>query len=176
MGEAEAKAFLESGERHLTAGEHQAAEQAFRSAVVAAPDSALAHSKLGVALAHSGNLDAAITEFSKSIALQPGYAPAYSNLGNAYRQKGMLEDALVAYERAVALDPDYWVGHQNLGALYKQMGRVGEAVEHFKKATRLSMRRPERGTGEAPRRAGCLPRAAALIVLAGAAGLWALAG
>jgi len=51
VGEAEAKAFLEAGERHLKAGDHAAAEQAFRSAVGAAPDSAVAHSKLGVALA-----------------------------------------------------------------------------------------------------------------------------
>jgi Flp pilus assembly protein TadD len=160
VGEAEAKPFLEEGEEHLRAGEHAAAERAFRDAVAAAPDSPLAHSKLGVALAQQGQLDAALTEFSRAVAIHPGYAPAYSNLGNAYREKGMTAEAVAAYERAVALDPDYWIAHQNLGALYKQMGRVGEAVEHFKKATRLSMRQPTGagagGTG-AKRRLGCLP-------------------
>lgn len=173
MGEAEARPFLEAGERHLGAGDYSAAEEAFRGAVAAAPESAVARSKLGVALAHQGQLDAALAEFSKAIALQPGYAPAYSNLGNAYRQKGMLDEALAAYERAVAIDPDYWVAHQNLGALYKQMGRIGEAVEHFKKATRLSVRRPERPMAGA-RRGGCFPRVAAAAVVAAGVLLWTL--
>jgi len=175
VGEAEARPFLEAGEQHLTAGDYPAAEAAFRAAVAAAPESAVAHSKLGVALAHQGQLDAAVAEFSRAIALQPTYAPAYSNLGNAYREKGMLEAALAAYERAVALDPDYWVAHQNLGALYKQMGRIGEAVEHFKKATRLSVRRPAR-PAEATRRGGCLTPLVTAAVVAVATVFWVLAG
>jgi tetratricopeptide (TPR) repeat protein len=168
VGEAEAKPFLDAGEEHLRAGNHAAAERAFRDAVAAAPNSALAHSKLGVALAQQGQLDAAITEFSRAVAIHPGYAPGYSNLGNAYREKGMTAEAVAAYERAVALDPDYWIAHQNLGALYKQMGRVGDAVEHFKKATRLSMRQPsssEAGSTGTRRRLGCLPG----LIAAGAA-------
>ena len=166
MGEAEAKPFLDAGEGHLRAGDFAAAVRAFREAVGAAPDSALARSKLGVALAQRGQLDEAITEFSRAVALQPSYAPAYSNLGNAYREKGLTAEAVAAYERAVALDPDYWIAHQNLGALYKEMGRVGDAVEHFKKATRLSMRQPAPGAAGTRRRLGCLPGllAAALVM------------
>lgn len=170
MGDAEAKPFLDAGEGHLRVGDFPAATRAFRDAVAAAPDSSLARSKLGVALAQQGQLDAAITEFSRAVALQPSYAPAYSNLGNAYREKGMTAEAVAAYERAVALDPDYWIAHQNLGALYKQMGRVGDAVEHFKKATRLSMRQPTPGEAIPRRRLGCLPgliaAVAAMAVLA----------
>lgn len=157
--------FLDAGEAHLRAGEFAAAEAAFRRAVDAAPESAVAHSKLGVALAQQRHLDEAIAEFSRAVALQPGYAPAYSNLGNVYREKGMTAEAAAAYERAVALDPDYWVAHQNLGALYKQMGRVGEAVEHFKKATRLSMRQPVGDGGGTRRRLGCLPGLIAAVGL-----------
>lgn len=168
MGEAEAAPSLEAGERHLEAGDFARAEQAFRDAVAAAPESAVAHSKLGVAFARQGRLDAAIGEFARAVALHPGYAPAYSNLGSAYREKGLVEEAVAAYERALAIDPDYWVAHQNLGALYKQTGRLSEAVEHFKKATRLSMRRPGPGRA-APRRTGCLMRVMVLTALAGAA-------
>lgn len=161
--------FLEEGERYLQAGDHAAAERSFRRAVDAAPTSAVARSKLGVALAQQGRVDEAIAQFSHAVALHPTYAPAHSNLGNAYREKGMLAEALAAYERAVALDPDYWVAHQNLGVLYKQMGRVGEAVEHFKKATRLSVRR--QGATPAARR-GCLgPAGAALCIAVLAAAL-----
>ena len=161
MGEPEARHFLEEGERHLQSGDHQAAERAFTRAVEVAPDSALAHSKLGVTFANQGRTDLAIAQFNKAIAVQPGYAPAYSNLGNVYREKGMQTEALMAYERALAIDPDYWVAHQNVGALYKEMGRVGEAVEHFKKAMRLSAKRP------APRavRRGCLSQIVGLAAL-----------
>ncbi|HEY6102129.1 MAG TPA: tetratricopeptide repeat protein [bacterium] len=175
MSEAEAKPFLDAGEAHLRAGEFAAAERAFRDAVDAAPDSALAHSKLGVALAQQRRLDEAIGEFSRAVALQPSYAPAHSNLGNAYREKAMTAEAVASYERAVALDPDYWIAHQNLGALYKEMGRVGDAVEHFKKATRLSMRQPTGDGGGTRRRLGCLPgliATAGLVVLV-AGGLFA---
>lgn len=164
MGEAEARPFLEEGEHHLRSGDFAAAERAFLRAVEATPESAVAHSKLGVAVAEQRRLDEAIGHFSRAIALQPGYAPAYSNLGNVYKGRGMLEEALAAYERAVAIDPEYWVAHQNLGILYKQMGRVGDAVDHFKKATRLSVRKPS-----ARGRVGCLAPAAligAMLLLA----------
>jgi len=162
MNRPEVDPLLEEGERHLQAADYAAAEAAFRRAVEAAPDSGVAHSKLGVALAHQGRLDEAIAEFSKAVALEPTYAPAYSNLGNAYRALGRLGEALTAYERALAVDPDYWIAHQNLGALYKQMGRVGEAVAHFKAATRLSARR-----AAADRRRGCLAGAGGLLAVAG---------
>lgn len=170
MGETEARPFLDEGERHLQAGDHAAAERAFAQAVELAPDSAVAHSKLGVALAHQGRLDDAIGWFNRAIALAPRYAPAYSNLGNAYREQGRLAEALAAYERAVAIDPDYWVAHQNLGVLYKQMGRVGEAVAHFKQATRLSVRQPHRSRGAGGRaRWGCLSAMLLAALLAAAA-------
>lgn len=173
MGETEARPFLEQGERHLQAGDHAGAERAFARAVELAPDSAVAHSKLGVALAHQGRLDDAIGRFNRAIALAPAYAPAYSNLGSAYREQGRLAEALAAYERAVAIDPDYWVAHQNLGVLYKQMGRVGEAVEHFKRATRLSVRQPRRtGGAGGPARRGCLPVVLFAALLAAAAILY----
>ena len=164
MAEGEARELLEEAERHLQAGEYAAAERAFRQALESDPDSAVARSKLGVALAQQGRLDEAIAEFSKALSLRPTYAPAYSNLGNAYREKGMLPEALVAYERALAVDPDYAIAHQNLGILYKQMGRVGDAVDHFKKATRLSVRRSAGGLSQTRR--GCLPTAAALLTVA----------
>jgi len=152
--------LLDEGERLLGRGELESAERTFRSAVRTAPDSAVAHSKLGVALAQQSRADEAIAEFNADVALQPTYAPAYSNLGNVYREKGMLAEALAAYERALAIDPEYWIAHRNLGILYKQMGRLVDAVEHFKKATRLSVRSPP---DPAKQRRGCLAGSAVLL-------------
>ncbi len=150
VDEAQARLHLERGEDHLRRGEWSAAEQAFREAVTLHATSAVAWSKLGVALARQGRYAEAGEVLFRAIQLDPRYAPAYNNLGNVYREQGRREDALRAYRQAIAADPDYWVAHQNLGALYKEMGRLGEAVAEFRTATRLSLRGP-RG-----RRRGCL--------------------
>jgi tetratricopeptide (TPR) repeat protein len=161
---------LSAGERHLEAGALAEAETAFRLAIETAPTSAVAFSKLGVALARQRRVDEAEQAFSKAVALNPRYAPAWSNLGNVYRESGRTDEALQAYERAVAADPDYWIAYQNLGGLYKQMGRTSEAIAALKRATRLSIKAPIRRPGEAGgRRIGCLGRSAVFLVLAGAA-------
>ncbi len=179
MGEAQARPFLQEGEELLSAGDYTGAQRAFERAVDAAPDLAVTHSKLGVALAQQGQHDAAIGQFSRALQLQPGYAPAYSNLGNAYKAKGMLTEAVAAYQRALAIDPDYWIAHQNLGVIYKELGRIGESVDELKKAARLSIRQREKSGTARPPRVGCLGRAALLVIgllsaaaVLGAAGLF----
>jgi superkiller protein 3 len=173
VGEVEARPFLEAGEEYLREEKWPQAEEAFRQAVAVYPESAVAQSKLGVALARQGQLEEAISAFRQAVQLNPHYAAAYSNLGNVYREQGRVEEALRAYQQAVEADPDYWIAHQNLGGLYKELGRFSEAVGEFKKATRLSVRDPRGG------RRGCFgPTAAALIglLLAFAGVLPALAG
>src|SRR2546425_5090495 len=118
MSEDKASELLEEAERRLHAGDYAAAEQASRQVLEAAPDSAVARSKLGVALAQQGRLDGAIAEFSKALSLRPTYAPADSNLGHADREKGMLPEAPVADERAPAIGAGYAIAHRHLRSLY----------------------------------------------------------
>jgi protein O-GlcNAc transferase len=160
---------LAEGEKHLDAGEWREAETAFRRAAEVNPSSALALSKLGVALAHQRRLDEAEKVFVRAVEVSPRYAPAWSNLGNVYRETGRPDEALEAYQRAVAVDPEYWVAHQNLGGLYKQLGRTSEAISSLRKATRLSARGALRtATGSGRRRLGCLGGAAILLLTLGA--------
>lgn len=158
MGEREARPHLEAGEEHLRRDEWTQAEEAFRRGTAAHPESPVAWSKLGVALARQRRFDEAIAALREGITISPRYAPAYSNLGNVYRELDRKEEALAAYRQAVEADPDYWVAHQNLGALYREMGRVTDAVGEFKKATRLSVR-----SGGARR--GCFGPAASVLAL-----------
>lgn len=157
---------LAEGEKHLDAGEWIQAEAAFRRAIEVDPASAVALSKLGVALAHQRRLDEAERVFARAVDVNPRYAPAWSNLGNVYRETGRPEEALTAYERAVAVDPDYWVAHQNLGGLYKQLGRTSEAIASLRKATKLSARGALRTAVGGGRRFGCLGSALLLAGLA----------
>ncbi|MBI3976151.1 MAG: tetratricopeptide repeat protein [Armatimonadetes bacterium] len=171
MGEREARPHLDAGEEHLRREEWAQAEEAFRRATAAHPESPVAWSKLGVTLARQHRLEEAITALRQAISRNPRYAPGHSNLGNVYREQGRTAEALTAYQQAVEADPDYWIAHQNLGALYREQGRVSEAVGEFKKATRLSVR-----SGGARR--GCFgptASALALLLLLSAAALPALA-
>ncbi|MBI4280068.1 MAG: tetratricopeptide repeat protein [Armatimonadetes bacterium] len=169
--EEEARPFLQEAEQHLQREEWVQAISVLRRAVEVAPESAVVRSKLGVALAHSGKHAEALEEFSRAVALNRRYAAAYSNMGNVYLEQGKLDQAVEAYQKAIDLDPDYWIAHQNLGVVYKRMGRLDLAVGQFKKATRLSLKRattPEEGAPR--RRLGCLPGAAAsMLVLIAAA-------
>ena len=159
--------FLNEGEERLAAEDWDGAVAAFQKAIAAAPSSALAYSKLGVAHVHGRRWDDAHAAFTKAIQLDPRYAPAHSNLGNVYRERGRLDEAVACYQKAIAMDPDYWIAHQNLGIVYKQQGRIGEAVREFKTATRLSLRaggRAAPGAG-ARGRMGCLGAGGASVLL-----------
>src|SRR5262249_2785650 len=59
-----------------------------RVAVALRPDSASAHSNLGVALTVRGLVDEAILSYRKAIRLREDFSPAHLNLGNALQMKG----------------------------------------------------------------------------------------
>ena len=167
---------LAEGEKRLAVEDWDGAIAAFQKAAAAAPSSAHAYSKIGVAYVHKKQWNDAQASFLKAIQLDPRYAPAHSNLGNVYRERGRLDEAVACYQKAIAMDPDYWIAHQNLGIVYKQQNRISEAVREFKTATKLSLRVGTRTYGpEGPRkgtersgRMGCLGTTgmAALLVVA----------
>jgi tetratricopeptide (TPR) repeat protein len=169
--------FLVEGEARLAAQDWDGAVAAFRQAVSAAPSSALAHNKLGVAYVHAKRWDEAFEAFSRAIVLDPHNAQAHSNLGNVHRERGRLDDAVRCYTQAIAADPEYWIAHQNLGVVYKQQGRIAEAVGEFKTAARLSLRvgagPSKTGARAAPAgpRMGCLGTGGIALILAALAGL-----
>ncbi len=172
--------YLADGEERLALEDWDGAIAAFQKATAAAPSSAHAQSKLGVAYVHKKQWDEAQACFLRAIQLDPRYAPAHSNLGNVYRERGRLDEAVACYQKAIAMDPDYWIAHQNLGIVYKQQNRIAEAVREFKTATKLSLRVGTRGYGsDAPRkggeragRVGCLGSAGISALLLAAAAVW----
>jgi superkiller protein 3 len=173
MSTQDSAALLTEGEAKLAAEDWDGAAAVFRRAVAAAPSSAIAHSKLGVALVHKKQWEEAAAEFGRAIQLDPRYAPAYSNLGNVHRERGRLDEAVASYQKAISVDPEYWVAHQNLGVVYKQQGKVAEAVREFKAATRLSLRsthpraaRAGQAAGDG-RRLGCLGAVVMALLAAG---------
>jgi predicted TPR repeat methyltransferase len=110
---------------------------ALRQAVARRPDSAEAHSRLGIALIEQGQIDAALAAFRQAIAVKPQYAESHSNLGNALREAGELDAAIAAYRQAILLDPASAEAHSNLGNALKDIGQVDEAIHAFRRAIAL---------------------------------------
>lgn len=87
------------------AGETDAAEAAYRSALAGNPDFATAHYNLGRLLSRQGRLWAARRELRRALDIEPDNADAHYHLGVVYAGWGFERLARRAYARAFRLDP-----------------------------------------------------------------------
>jgi tetratricopeptide (TPR) repeat protein len=107
------------------------------AAVALRPESAGAHSNLGVALERKGQGDEAMACFQMAIALDPKLTTAHYNLGVALKDKGQVDEAMACFQKAVALDPKDGTAHYNLGIALRDKGQVNEAITCFQMASAL---------------------------------------
>src|SRR5262249_28980647 len=89
-----AAAHVNLGRLLHEAGEIDAAERHYRSALAAQPADATAAFNLGVALEDVGGADQAITAYEQVVASDPGYADAYYNLGRLCESLGRRAEAI----------------------------------------------------------------------------------
>jgi protein O-mannosyl-transferase len=103
------------------------------------PDSATAHTDLGIALDKTGRLPDAIAQFQTAIRLDPDAPIPHSDLGSALIEAGRLPDAIAELESALRIEPNDATAQLNLGvALADTPGRLPDALRHFEEAERLS--------------------------------------
>jgi len=108
-------------------------ETLWTHAVVARPSS-LGHFKLGVTLAHQGNLTKAIENFQAALRINPRYAAAHSALGFAFAIQGRLTEATEQFDHALRLSPREAEAHTGLGLILSRQGKFSEAADHFRRA------------------------------------------
>ncbi len=101
------------------------------------PDSAVAHSELGLAYSSQGQLDRAIAEFQTALRLKPDYAEAHDNLAKAYGSQGQLGRSIAESQETLQLKPRDAVAHNNLGAAYGSQGQFDRAIAEFQESLRL---------------------------------------
>jgi tetratricopeptide (TPR) repeat protein len=106
----------------------------FTHALHVNPGSALAHNKVGTALAERGHFDAARAHYAQALQLNPHYATVYNNLGLVLLQQGQSEAAIVHYTKAIQLKPDFTAAYSNLGFALAEQGRVEEAIAQYRQA------------------------------------------
>jgi tetratricopeptide (TPR) repeat protein len=106
-------------------------------AVSLRPDSAGAHTIVGMALSGQKQLDEAVACYEKAIACDPKYAYAHHDLGNALLNQGKLDEAIACYEKAIKLNPNYAPAHYSLGNALRNQKKLDEAFVYYQKAVVL---------------------------------------
>ncbi len=111
-------------------------ETLFRATLERNPDSAFAHSNLGVILMSSGRESEAATQFAEAVRLSPDDPDYHVNLGLALAQvPNRIPDAIREYQAALRLAPHLAAAHLNLGLAYTSMpGRLHDAIEEYQQA------------------------------------------
>ena len=110
------------------------------SHVVAVRPSALGHFKLGVTLAHQGDVAKAIENFHAALRINPRYAAAHSALGFAFAVQGRLTEAFEHFDHALRISPRQAEAHTGLGLILSRQGKFSEAAVHFRRALESNSR------------------------------------
>jgi Flp pilus assembly protein TadD len=131
------------GEFHANLGnmlrkqqQHQHAEQAYRTAILLAPEHHKARRALALTLNDLGRHGEAEAECRALLGRDPSDAEGWTILGMVLASCGRSVEAESAYRRAIELDPTNKVAHHNLGALFVELERP-EALGTLETARRL---------------------------------------
>lgn len=123
---------------HLGAGDLEGALVAAKSAVDAAPLSALAHSNLAQVLFFAGQPNPATREAKRAVALNPNSVAARVALGQALLAGGEVDRAEGEAARAVALDPQSPEARYLLGVVNAQLRDYPHAIRELQAGLRLA--------------------------------------
>ncbi len=116
--------------------------QKYRELLLLAPNFALAHRNLGMALLATGEAEEGLAALKRGAELDPDEPSVHHNLGNLYLATGRLDDAHAAFTRAHDLDPG---DPDNLAALATtqlNLGQSDDALRSFTRALELRPRDP----------------------------------
>ena len=113
-------------------------ETLWRHALDITPDSADAHTYLGVDRDAQGKTDEAAMHYREALKNDPNYAQAHNNLGFILATQGETGEAAMHYREALRITPDYTQAHNNLGLILAAQGKTDEAAMHYNEALRIN--------------------------------------
>ena len=145
MAKKAADRWYEEGDRLREAGELEAAEEAFLSALEHDPEHISSLNDLGITLHDLERLDDAIASYRRALAIDPNYLYTLNNLANALQDAGEEEAAIQTYERALAVDPDYVDAMSNMAVALHEQGRNEQAGKWFRE---VRARDPDNATAQ----------------------------
>ena len=122
----------------LRRGERDAAEAAYRQALVDAPGNAPLVHRIGVLAFQRGAADEALAFLTKAVAMKADEAMFQADLGLVQAGVGRLGDALASYDRAIALNPDNAETHCRRADALRLVGRAEAALAGYDAAIALN--------------------------------------
>ena len=125
----------------------------YQHAVATAPESSMAHYRLGHSYAKEGRWPEAIALFERAVELQASNLRALNNLGVAYLNTGKYPEAARMFERALAESGQmHFRAWYNLGVAQMNMGEREAACASVERALHIN---PSYSAAVAFRRASC---------------------
>jgi tetratricopeptide (TPR) repeat protein len=127
-----ARALMEEGDLHATAGDKDGALDRYRKAIDADPDLLAVYDKAIPLWFDSRRWTEAAAYLERATARHPSFAHAWYALGFVYRESRRWDAAIAAYQESVALeagDAEPWWG---LAASYEGAGRAADAVRGYR--------------------------------------------
>ncbi len=107
-------------------------------ALAQAPQDALLHYNLGMALLNLGQEADALRAFGQAVALNPSLSEGHYHLGVLHYRKREYDAAIVRFLRASTLNPAAIQAHRMLGTAYVNAGRVPEAAKVYEDLAKLA--------------------------------------
>lgn len=132
-----AKELIASGGERLKEGDYQKAIADFERALKIDKKNVIAHLSLGLAYAHTGELDKAVKHGKKATELNPGYASFY-NLGLIYAATKKADKALQAFDKALEASPGSYAAEYQKGLVYTSRKDYEEARAAHEHAIELN--------------------------------------
>ena len=117
------------GLQRLREGMASEAEEFFREAFLASPNSFEAHYRTALALLKSEQYEKALDELDKAINLGPKYGDLHNFRGVALCELSRVDEGIAAFRRAVAQNPGHGVAKLNLAFAHLRAGQFKDA-EH----------------------------------------------
>src|SRR5947207_13630017 len=114
-----------------------------RMALEIRPDSADAHSRLGVALSASGQNEEASIHFQKALETHQIRPRVHYNIATLLLNSGHLDEAIAEFKKELQIQPGFVEAHNNLGIALTSKGELEGALAHFQKALELDSHLPK---------------------------------
>ena len=122
----------------LSAGQYDAAIDAYQAALAIDADAPEVYYGLGTAFFLKGDLTRAVDAFQAVVRLDPKRAGAYVNMGAAYNRLDQPDKAIACLLESVKVGPPIPEAYYNLGIAYRKKDQLSLAIDAYREATDLN--------------------------------------